>query len=458
MENRTTAPLKQPKKSPLAKHIGQQSPSSQKLNRWLKCLERAFLAAIAGLFIVAIFVSIRGSVYGAATVRLWWLVFAAAAATLAALLVFHALLLRITAGLLMPDSLKLISRREITRFRTLKFRIQYGAHVYKRISVADAASFSRVLSAWRPAGEKPAVILRWVVSYWCNYNCPYCPQKHERSRLERHLFMGGGKFHTHAFDNHPVEKWLEAFQRHFQDRRLSLVIEGGEPMIDYKNMPPLLRELTNMPTTECVRIDTNLSWDPEKYRGIDASKVILMCTYHPSQVSKESFYRRVRQVQDFGIKIGMVNFVMTRPNLEIYRQTSEEMAALGVPLHPNPLWNSRGKYSKEDLSLLKAELPDADYAYRSGALSPYGKKCLFPALAYRMNQNGQLSVGCHSHLSGNFFDGSLIPLMPGSVPCPMNSCCSLDMYSFLEEVNRNTSANPLHIYSDILKQKRGIKN
>jgi len=228
-------------------------------------------------------------------------------------------------------------------------------------------------------------------------------------------------------------------------------------MIDYENMVPLLRELTSMPTVECIRIDTNVSWNPDKYRGVNTSKIILMCSYHPSHVSKESFYRRIRQLTDSGFKIGMVNLVMTRDNLSIYKQTSREMAALGVPLHPNPLWDSKGKYSTEDLSLLKEELPDADYSYRSGELSPYGKKCLFPALAYQMNQNGRLHVGCHPHLSGNFFDDSLIPTFVGPVPCPRNFCCNLDMYSFLKEVNRNTNANPLLVYSDMLKVKRGIK-
>lgn len=71
-------------------------------------------------------------------------------------------------------------------------------------------------------------------------------------------------------------------------------------------------------------------------------------------------------------------------------------------------------------------------------------------------QNGQIYVGCHPQVSGSFFNHSLVPTFDGPVPCSAKACVCLDMYSFLEDVNRNTDVNPLHIYSDILKRKRGI--
>ena len=317
------------------------------------------------------------------------------------------------------------------------------------ISYSDLDSFNRVLSVWRPAGEKPIFILRWLVTEWCNYRCPYCPQSHGR-------FVFKDEYTAHAFDNHSLGKWVDAFSRHFNERRLSLVITGGEPMLDRKNMVPFINELSSMSTVECIRIDTNASWDPDPYGKVDPSKIILMCTYHPCQVSQRSFYSRVKQLLDYGFRIGMVNFVMSHGNFGIYRELRNEMAELGIPLHPNPLWDLEGQYSGEDLRMLKEELPDADYHYRSKQLSPYGKKCLFPALAYQMNQNGQISVGCHPQVSGSFFNHSLVPTFDGPVPCSAKACVCLDMYSFLEDVNRNTDVNPLHIYSDILKRKRGI--
>ncbi len=90
-------------------------------------------------------------------------------------------------------------------------------------------TFAPVLSVWRPREEKPVFLLRWLVTEWCNYRCGYCPQSHDR-------FARRGHFTAHAFDNFPLRRWLAAFERHFAERRLSLVMTGGEPMVDGQNM------------------------------------------------------------------------------------------------------------------------------------------------------------------------------------------------------------------------------
>ena len=118
-----------------------------------------------------------------------------------------------------------------------KFTNPWGP--YKRMSDEDRESFREVLSTWRPEGQKPVFILRWSMTTWCNYNCPYCPQTHDR------LAPKGKEFTAHAFDNYPLEKWLEAFHRHFAERGLSMVITGGEPMLDRKNMLPFLKGNTS---------------------------------------------------------------------------------------------------------------------------------------------------------------------------------------------------------------------
>jgi hypothetical protein len=229
-------------------------------------------------------------------------------------------------------------------------------------------------------------------------------------------------------------------------------------MLDRENMVPLLKELTSRPTLGCIRIDTNASWDPGDFKEVDASKIILMCTYHPRHVSMESFLARIERLEGSGYKIGMVNFVMDRDNITLFKKIQREVFSRGIPLHPNPLWDPQGRYTKEDLAILKEELPDADYRYRTQAASPYGNKCLFPAVAYQMNQNGRIHVGCHPQVSGSIFDPDLPRTFPGPVPCPNKSCMCLDMYSFLEDVNRNTDVNPLLVYSDVLKNRYAVRD
>jgi organic radical activating enzyme len=321
---------------------------------------------------------------------------------------------------------------------------------YTELSQADEELFRPVLNKWRPANEPPVILLRWFMTEWCNYKCPYCSQTHDRDAPK------GRGLTAHAFDNFPIERWLASFERHFADKRLSLVITGGEPFVDRHSMLPLLQFLTSRPGAECIRIDTNAWWHPDTYVGLDKSRITLMCTFHPSQVSAERFFAKVDALLEAGFQIGMVNYVMTADNLEHYVEFREALGRKNVPLHPNPLWDAAGKYSEEALELLRSELPVTDFLYRTGIRAPRGKHCLFPGLAYEMDYIGEIHVGCHRDASGSFFDQTLPDLFAGPAPCPHTSCVCLDKYSFRAESNRNTGWDPLRIYGEVLRGVRGI--
>jgi hypothetical protein len=146
----------------------------------------------------------------------------------------------------------------------------------------------------------------------------------------------------------------------------------------------------------------------------------------------------------------MVNYVLTSETLPDFERRYRSLAQRGVPLHPNPLWGSRGAYSREGLRILQEYLPSFDYGYRTGLRSPLRQACFFPAVAYQMNPWGRLHVGCHRTRTGSFFDDELPPQFPGPVPCPQTSCVCLDMYSFLAGQERNCTTDPLAMYRDAL--------
>jgi MoaA/NifB/PqqE/SkfB family radical SAM enzyme len=344
------------------------------------------------------------------------------------------------------DTLRLMAQR------VQRLRYAMPGSAYRRMSAADAAAFQPELDVWRPPDALPGVMLRWFMTEWCNYDCPYCTQTHRRDAPK-----GRGKT-AHAFDNFPIEAWQDAIVRHFGTTRLAVLITGGEPFVDRKAMVPFLNFLTKLPATESIRIDTNGWWAPEPYAALDKSKITLMCTLHPSQTTVDRFLKRIDALLAAGFHVGMVNYVMNADNLPHYLDYKEELRHRRIPLHPNPLWNSTGDYAPEDLEILRGELEDADFQYRSGSLSPLGKKCLFPALAYELDYLGNIYVGCHAPASGNFFDKTLPPLFAGPVPCPHKSCVCLDKYSFVEGMGRNLSLDPLRTYGEILRNRRRLSN
>lgn len=301
-----------------------------------------------------------------------------------------------------------------------------------------------VLDVWQPKGKPETVLLRWFMTEWCNYNCRYCPQNHNRMNP-----IGDG-FTAHAFDNFKLAAWLDAFDRHFTHTHLSLVLTGGEPMLDFQHMHPFLKHLTSRRQVKMIRIDTNASWKPEKYLDIDLSKIILMCTYHPGQVEEDVFYEKIKRLLELGFNIGMINYVMDADNTPLYQARFERFAQLGVYLHPNPLWGKQGLYAENDLALMKSILPEADYIYRNELESPKNKPCYFPSLSYEMDARGRIHAGCLPKRAISFFEPELPKRPQGRVPCPHASCVCLDKYSFLEGVDRNNEINPLNAYRKAL--------
>ena len=89
------------------------------------------------------------------------------------------------------------------------------------------------LDVWRDA-----VLLRWRVSYWCNYDCSYCNQDHRRR--------------AHAFDKHPPDVWIKALKDNFGRLTLALIITGGKPMLDLDNMHRFLSALLPLPFVDNV--------------------------------------------------------------------------------------------------------------------------------------------------------------------------------------------------------------
>lgn len=336
---------------------------------------------------------------------------------------------------MLPMIIKQIQRK-IARRVTL---LQEKFHV-------PSAQTQAVLDVWQPKNQTETVLLRWFMTEWCNFNCSYCPQNHDRKAS-----IGNG-FTSHCFDNFPVEKWLEAFDRHFSDKQLSLVMTGGEPMLDFQNMHTFLKHMTARKQVVSIRIDTNASWKPEKYTDMDVSKITLMCTFHPGQVDEEVFYEKIKTLLSLNFKIGMINYVMDADNTPLYQSRFKRFAALGVYLHPNPLWGKQGEYAQADLDMMKNMLPEADYLYRNEIAKTIGKPCYFPSLSYEMNASGTVNAGCMHKKAVSFFANELVARPKGRVACPHQTCVCLDKYSFLEGVDRNNDLDPLNAYSKALWQ------
>ena len=206
---------------------------------------------------------------------------------------------------------------------------------FKRPKIAkeNIRDFDLLRSIWKPEGRH-AVILRWMMTEWCNYNCPYCPQQHDRNRTV-------GSYQVHAFDNYSSDEWIRVIDKYFSSCRVALTITGGEPMLDFKNMKEFLKAVLDKPHIDNIRVDTNLSWNPSLLSGLpNKEKITFMCTFHPTQTTIERMLDHLLRLREVGFQVGIVNYVMTTEQAKQYKKMMERFKKHVFPLHPNPLWGS----------------------------------------------------------------------------------------------------------------------
>jgi organic radical activating enzyme len=300
--------------------------------------------------------------------------------------------------------------------------------------------FEEIAHIWKPADGLTPIIARWHMTEWCNYSCPYCYQEHDRKRIIRQ--ENDGVFTAYAFDNFPVGVWVDAFRRLAEKYLVTLTITGGEPFLDAKNMVVFLGAMVKEKNLVNIRVDTNASWDPERYRGIDKDKIYLMCTFHPSRSSVRDFIGRIEKLVTAGFQVAMVNFVMAPGQMKDFTELRKSFEKIRVPLSANPLIGEP-KLSEEESAYLKSVSNEFDLAYKGQLISPKGKQCFYPMVSYEIDMTGRMITGCHPDQSGDFIAGRYPRLCQAPVVCNAEYCTCLDKYSFLEGCKRNISLNPL---------------
>lgn len=268
--------------------------------------------------------------------------------------------------------------------------------------------------------------VRWMCTQWCNYRCSYCPQNHTRKQV----YKGSP---GHWADNQPWQEWYDAFTRHFAAYDTTLHLTGGEPMLDRKNMLPLLAVLSRQPWVKFLELDTNGTFDPDW--DVDRSRFGLHLSYHPEMVSESDYFTKVDRLQSHGWPIMMAAFVVLPGGFQTMRRFAAELKSRGIPINVMTLDGRTSHYTPEQIEELRSYVPAADW-YHAEA-SPRGKQCTYSSVSYEVDPDGSVIVSCH-RTKGERYHGSLwstLPLRPeGAIACPKSSCSCEERYTHLVEL------------------------
>src|SRR6267378_6710645 len=170
----------------------------------------------------------------------------------------------------------------------------------------------------------------------CNYGCVYCPfAKHSETAPE------------HKEDKLALNRFIDWVEDRSGDSISVLFTPWGEALVRKRYQQALVR-LTHMPNVQKAVIQTNLSCSLDWVESCNKSKLALWTTFHPSEVSRDRFVAKCRELDCRGVRfsVGVVGL----------REHAEEIEALRRDLPPSIyLWINAYKRSADYYSVEDAE-------------------------------------------------------------------------------------------------------
>ena len=183
---------------------------------------------------------------------------------------------------------------------------------------------------------------------WCNFTCGYCPWNANLTRVDAATFRDDERRVHRVIDrvaelSRPVEFFIT-------------------PKAEYLVLPywrEAVRRLLGLPHVERVTVQTNLALALAAIlAGVDAKKLALWTTYHPSEVGegqREAMFAKWRLLRERGVPFS-VGIVGTRENLPAMRDLRARLDP-GVYLWGNAYKREADYYSDADLEAIRAVDP-----------------------------------------------------------------------------------------------------
>jgi sulfatase maturation enzyme AslB (radical SAM superfamily) len=283
------------------------------------------------------------------------------------------------------------------------------------------------------------LLIRFVVTRYCNFRCPYCYLTDERRGRQKTVFS-----------HHSPDEWVNAIDV-FKDRHLELYFTGGEPLL-FDDFIYFLKKILYKEFVHSVRIDSNLSRLEKFLKEINNPKVKFLASLHPTQVSFEKFTDRVKLLKENAM-LALVNLVVSMENMEILNKTPHELARYfedkGIFLNIAKDFERGLKYGydekyKEYIDKLQYPI---DNIYMNMQNLHRGAFCGGGKHYISVSRHGNIYF-CDGKEHGNIFNHPELPRE--IITCSMPYCPSIISYSF----SASNNFSPVEHLQDYVKRNK----
>ncbi|GHC03724.1 STM4011 family radical SAM protein [Cerasicoccus arenae] len=212
----------------------------------------------------------------------------------------------------------------------------------------------------------------------CNYSCDYCPFAKTRNTAAelKDDFIRLGRFIDWVDSQAPQKIGI-------------LFTPWGEALIHAVYQKSMVR-LSHLPHVYRATIQTNLSCKMDWVEDLNANVASLWCTWHPTQISRERFISRCRELDAASIRysVGVVGLKEAITDIEALRA---ELAP-EVYLWVNAYKRKENYYTKEEIKVI--ESIDPLFSLNNQYHLSLGKQCDAGETAFTVDGNGD-ARRCH---------------------------------------------------------------
>lgn len=218
----------------------------------------------------------------------------------------------------------------------------------------------------------------------CNYGCDYCPfakreetyAELEPDRVGLSRFVNWIKSNTHRNFGVLFTPWGEALVRKWY----------CEAMV----------ELSHLPHIERVACQTNLSCSLDWMRQANRRSFALWATFHPTETDLESFIRKVKALDEWGIRLS-VGVVGLKEHFEQIEKLRSSLPS-SVYVWVNAFKRKEDYYQTADLDFLKQQ--DPLFAWNNERYHSLAEECFAGESSFTVDGEGTMRR-CH------FIDASI---------------------------------------------------
>lgn len=253
----------------------------------------------------------------------------------------------------------------------------------------------------------------------CNYECTYCPfAKTENTQEE----LQEDREKLELFVN-----WVKS-----QSQQIRILFTPWGEALHHRYYQDALCQLSHLKQIQRVAIQTNLAAGLSWLKNSNEKKLAFWSTYHPTQVNREQFLKRVTQVREFGnrISVGTVGLKEHFSDIEALKKELPEDVYLWI----NAYKSQGDYYTGNELSFLEAI--DPLFPVNNQYHPSKGKPCQAGNTAFTVDGNGDVRR-CHfiKDIIGNIYESTPQQFLKES-PCTNEVCGCHIGYIHLDELKQ----------------------